>query len=39
LRPPGRRAPPIQLLIYLAVAVIAVAAALYAIEVMRSRGI
>ena len=39
MRPPGRRAPPIQLLIYGAVAAIAVAAALYAIEVMRSRGI
>jgi general L-amino acid transport system permease protein len=39
LRPPGRRALPIQLLIYLAVAAIAVAAALYAIEVLRTRGI
>jgi len=39
LRPPERRALPIQLLIYLAVAAIAVAVALYAIDVMRSRGI
>lgn len=39
MRPPGRRALPIQLLIYLAVAVLAVAAALYAIDVLRMRGI
>ena len=39
MHPPGRRALPIQLLIYLAVAALAVAAALYAIEVLRMRGI
>jgi len=39
LRPPDRRALSIQLLIYLAVAVVAVAAALFAIETLRARGI
>ena len=39
MRPPGRRALPIQLLIYLAVGALAAAAALYAIEVLRARGI
>ncbi len=39
MRPPGGRALPVQLLIYLAVAAVAVAAALYAIEAMRLRGI
>jgi general L-amino acid transport system permease protein len=39
LRPPRRRALPIQLLIYLALAALAVAAALYAIDVLRMRGI
>jgi len=39
LRPPDRRALSIQLLIYLAVAGIAVAAALFAIETLRARGI
>jgi general L-amino acid transport system permease protein len=39
LRSPGRRALPVQLLIYAAIAVAAVAAALYAIDVLRGRGI
>jgi general L-amino acid transport system permease protein len=39
VQPPRRRALPIQLLIYLAVALLALAAALYAIEAMRARGI
>ena len=39
MRPPGRRALPIQLLIYLAVGLLAAAAALYAIHVLRMRGI
>jgi general L-amino acid transport system permease protein len=39
LRPPDRRALAIQLLIYLAVAAVAVAAAMFAIETLRARGI
>ncbi|MEO8524295.1 MAG: ABC transporter permease subunit [Caldimonas sp.] len=39
MRSPGRRALPIQLLIYLAVGVLAAAAAIYAIDVLRARGI
>ncbi|MCC7046149.1 MAG: ABC transporter permease subunit [Alphaproteobacteria bacterium] len=39
MRPPDRRAGSVQLLIYLAVAAVAVAAALFAIETLRARGI
>jgi general L-amino acid transport system permease protein len=39
VQPPRRRALPIQLLIYLAVGLLALAAALYAIDVLQARGI
>ncbi len=39
MRSPGRRALPVQLFIYAALALVAIGAALYAIDVLRGRGI